>query len=132
MKNNSNNIINYLKPQDLWSKDVYNQNFNKNLNELKIINIPVKHIIALYEYLGKDIEDDYFDDIKKEIEDNRNANAKKVETRELKDVEKMKINKDDHFIQHEEDEDKDNNDDDEDDPFVPKEDEDGNEGGREE
>ena len=44
----------------------------------------------------------------------------------------MKINKDDHFIQHEEDEDKDNNDDDEDDPFVPKEDEDVNEGGREE
>jgi len=136
IKNNSNNVINYLKPQDLWSKDVYDQNFNKNLNELKIINVPVKQIIGLYEYLGNDIGDDYFDDIKKEIEDNKNANAKKVEDGELKEVEEMKVNKDDPFTQHEEDEvedeDKDNNDDDEDDPFAPKEEEDENGGGREE
>jgi hypothetical protein len=135
IKNNSNNVINYLKAQDLWSKDVVNdQNFNKNLNELKKINAPVKQIISLYEYLGKDIENDDFKDIEKEIEDNKNANNKKVEAEDLKEIEEMKVNKDDPFTQHEEeeDEDKDKEEEEEDDPFAPKEDEDENGGGREE
>ena len=105
IKTNRNNILNYLKEPDLWSKEVYeDQYFNKNLNKLKSINAPINQIISLYEYLGNDIEDNYFDDIKKKIKKNRNINTKtqKVETEELKET---IINKDDPSESYEEEED---------------------------
>ena len=75
IKSNNNNIIKYLTPPDLWKKDIYSDvdNFNKNLNELKEMNIKINQINSLYEALGKDIEKNYFDDviemIKKEEEE---------------------------------------------------------------
>ena len=66
LKNNRNNIVNYLKEPDLWNQEIYeDENFNKNINELKSINAPINQIISLYEYLGKDIEDNYFEDTTK-------------------------------------------------------------------
>ena len=135
LKNNRNNTLNYLKAPDLWNKEIYeDQNFNKNLNELKSINAPINQIISLYECLGKDIEDNYFEDIKKEIKNDnikKEANTTKLEIEEPKEV---IVNKDDPFVQHEEEEveDKDKGKDgdedkgegegeEEDDPFAPKE-----------
>ena len=75
IKSNNNNIIKYLTSPDLWKKDIYSDvdNFNKNLNELKEMNIKINQINSLYEALGKDIEKNYFDDviemIKKEEEE---------------------------------------------------------------
>ncbi len=69
IKSNLNNIINYLKSPDLWNKNIYeNQDFNVNLNKLKIINAHINQIVDLYDKLGKDIEDNFYDDVKKQIE----------------------------------------------------------------
>ena len=75
IKNNKNNIIKYLKSPDLWKNDLFNnEKFNKNLNELKSINIQINQVISLYETLGKDIEDNFFYDVKQKIEEEMNLN----------------------------------------------------------
>jgi len=69
IKSNPNNVINYLKSVDLWDKNIYeNNDFNSDLNKLKLINAHINQIIYLYDNLGKDIEDNFFDDVKKQIE----------------------------------------------------------------
>ena len=69
IKYNHNNLVNYLKSSDLWKKEIYDkEDFNKNLNELKLINAKINQIISLYEILGKDIEDNFCEDVKKKIE----------------------------------------------------------------
>jgi hypothetical protein len=129
LKNNRNNIVNYLKAPDLWNKEIYeDQNFNKNLNELKSINAPINQIISLYECLGKDIEDNYFEDIKKEIKNDnikKETNTTKLEIEEPKEV---IVNKNDPFVKHEEEEVEDKEEggdkgegEEEEDPFAPKE-----------
>ena len=50
-----------------------NENFDKNLNELKSIKAQINQIISLYDALGKDIEDNLFDDVKQKIEEEKNA-----------------------------------------------------------
>ena len=136
LKNNRNNILNYLKAPDLWSKDLYeDQDFNNNLIELKSINAPINQIISLYEYLGKDIENNYFDDIKKEIDNVKTqANTTKVEPEETKET---KDNKDDPFVQNEEEEEQDpfpanenGEEEEEEDPFAAKVNGDEGDGGR--
>ena len=67
IKSNNNNIVNYLKSSDLWKNDINDEKFNQNLNEFKSLNIPINKIIFLYEYLGKDIEENFFDDVKQKI-----------------------------------------------------------------
>ena len=68
IKSNLNNIINYLKTPDLWNKNIYeNQDFNVNLNKLKIINAHINQIVDLYDKLGKDIEDNFYDDAKNKL-----------------------------------------------------------------
>ena len=70
IKSNRNNIINYLKAPDLWNKEIDDkQTFYSNLNELKSINAQINQIIPLYELLGKDIEDNFFDEVKKMLKD---------------------------------------------------------------
>ena len=52
IKPNRKNIVNYLKAQDLWDKNKFNDDkFNLNLNELKNINIKINQILWLYNYL---------------------------------------------------------------------------------
>ena len=43
--------------------------FLDNLNELKKFKIKINQIIPLYEILGKDFEDNYFDEVKFKLED---------------------------------------------------------------
>ena len=70
IKSNYNNIINYLYSFDLWKKDIYtDHDFLINLNEFKSFDVRVNQIISLYEILGKDIEDNYFDDVEQRIKD---------------------------------------------------------------
>ena len=64
IKDNKNNIINYLKSEDLWKDvDIKNKQFIKNMNDLKSMNIHINQIVYLYEELGKDIKDDFFSDV---------------------------------------------------------------------
>ena len=53
-----------MKASDLWKTDINDDNFNNELNKLKSMNVSINQIIALYNYLGKDIQDNYLDDVK--------------------------------------------------------------------
>ena len=95
IKSNKNNIVNYLKSNDLWNNinDINDDTFINDLNKLKSTNVQINQIISLYEYLGKDIDDNYFDDVKLKIksenknndydddnnDDNREENNNKIE-----------------------------------------------------
>jgi len=70
IKSNSNNFANYLKAQDLWTKDIYD-NINKNLNELKLWNVEINQIIYLLEFLGLDYDSKYFEDVIQRIENEK-------------------------------------------------------------
>lgn len=69
IKNNRNNLVNYLKASDLWNSEISeNDDFNNKLNELKLINAQVNQTISLYEILGEDIEPEFTKDVINEIE----------------------------------------------------------------
>ena len=112
IKSNRNNLINYLKAPDLWNKDIDDmQTFYLNLNELKSINAQINQIISLYEFLGKDIEDNFFDEVKKMLRDGEENSQTEKKIEEIPDdIDSNK--KDDPFAQ----------DDDEDDPFAENDD----------
>ena len=62
VKKNRKNLIDYLKTQDFWDYKIYNnekEEFNKNLNELKMCKIQVNQTIWLYNYLigNKEIDE---------------------------------------------------------------------------
>ena len=83
IKSNLNNVINYLKAPDLWDKNIYdNQYFNANLNKLKLINAHINQIIYLYDKLGKDIEDNFCDDVEKQIEKEKEILTAQKKTKE--------------------------------------------------
>ena len=77
IKNNYNNITNYLNYKDLWKKEVYDdQDFNRDLFELKKCNFKINQIILLYEFLGGDINEGYFDDVNTKINDEKEEEEK--------------------------------------------------------
>ena len=81
IKENQNNIINYFDIPDIWEKTVYNsRDFNKELNNLKKSNIKINQILSLYDYLGDDINDEYWQDEKRAIE--KENEIKKIEEKE--------------------------------------------------
>ena len=64
IKNNHNNIINYLKSVDLWKSDINNDKFNIELNKLQSLNVQIRQIISFYEIVGNDFDDNFLDDVK--------------------------------------------------------------------
>lgn len=81
IKENRKNIVNYLKVPDLWDYEIYaNEKFIENLNKLKSFNIQINQIINLYEFLGKDIEDNFYNDVKEQIKKNEEEQYKKMKT----------------------------------------------------
>ena len=49
---------------DLWDPTIYNQeNFKKELNDLKEMNVKVNKTIYLYDFLGDDIDEKYFENV---------------------------------------------------------------------
>ena len=93
IKENQNNIINYLDIPDIWHKNIYeNKHFHEELEDLKRLNIKMNQIIFLYDYLGDDINDDYFKDIqdvKRAVEKER---EKEKEIENKKKDEELEIN----------------------------------------
>ena len=117
IKSNCNNVVNYLKVPDFWDKDIYiDKDFDNNLNELKLINSKINQIISLYEFLGKDIESNFCEDVKKYIEEE----SKVIDNN---DIPAPKIGDDDPFSKANDDNvndnEKDNSEDDYD-PFAKK------------
>ena len=77
IQSNKNNISNYLKSQDLWKKDINNdEKFLKDFDELKTMKIQINQIIYFYESLGKDFPDDYFREVIDKIEEEKEENNK--------------------------------------------------------
>ena len=69
--------MNYLNSIDLWN-DIYSHpDFNKNLNELRDLNVKISQIIPLYEALGSDIKETDFDNVKREIETEKESSEQK-------------------------------------------------------
>ena len=67
IKLNKKNIINHLIQEDLWNKEIYkDENFNKDLNNLKKFDIQINRIIWFYGYLNENDEEDNY---RKNIED---------------------------------------------------------------
>ena len=89
IKSNQNNIINYMKASDLWKTDINEDNFNNELNKLKSMKVSINQIIELYNYLGKDIQDNYLDDVKQRIK-NENAMNGDVEIEEEENKKKIR------------------------------------------
>ena len=88
IKNNNNNIMKYLKSPDFWTKDIYSDdNFNKNINELKSMNFKVNQIVYLYETLGKDIEKNFFEDVIRRIKEENDKNKDEEDEEEEKEEE---------------------------------------------
>jgi len=134
IKSNHNNLVNYLKTSDLWKKDIYdNEDFNKNLNELKLINAKISQIIHLYEVLGRDIEDNFYDDVKGYIDKEK---SKIIESDDVKKNDTLAKNyltidvDNESFKKKSDDDADDDNDDDDDDPFKKKSDDEDDEGER--
>ena len=64
IKSNKNNIVNYLNSSAFWDMNLYNNNeFLKNLNELKSLDLKINQIIYLYKYLNDNSDKNLFDDV---------------------------------------------------------------------
>ena len=75
IKNNSNNIVNYLNIKDIWIDILTNRKeFKEELKEIKKLKIQINQILAIYELLtdNKEEEEKYYDDVLKEIEKRKN------------------------------------------------------------
>ena len=52
IKLNRKNVFDYLKQPDFWNNEIYkNEKFLENLDKLKSCDIPINHILHLYDYL---------------------------------------------------------------------------------
>ena len=81
IRGNQNNMVNYFDIPDIWDKSIYNnENFKKELDNLKKINVKINQIVYLYDFLGDNINDDYFQDVKKVIK--KEEDLKKMEKNE--------------------------------------------------
>jgi hypothetical protein len=122
IQSNHNNLVNYLRVSELWAKDIYdNPDFNKKLNELKLWNVEVNQAIPLYEYLGKDIENEFFEDVKKRIE---NEKAEKNIVIKIEKEEPNEVMEEKQEVEEEEDPFAKKNSEEEDDPYAKKDDSD--------
>ena len=84
IKQNKNNIKNYLEIEDLWNKDFYKKNeFYQELKKLKDLGIKVNNVIHFYEKCFKNMHKNDFDDVKAEL-------LRREEERQRKEKEKEK------------------------------------------
>ena len=101
IKNNYNNIFSYLTISDIWDKPIFTKKeFNQEINEIKNLNIQINQILDLYELLGDDINDNYFDDVKAQIK--RNEEIKKEKEKEEMNIPENEEKKEQEFNKDEE------------------------------
>ena len=71
IKLNKNNIVGYLKEQDLWENNnikIKDEKFDDNLSTIKSFKIKIKEIICLYYYLTDNKDEDFENDIKEKYQ----------------------------------------------------------------
>ena len=68
IKQNKNNIKNYLEIEDLWNRDFYKKNeFYQEMKKLKNLGIKVNNVIPFYEKCFNNTYKNFFDDVKNEL-----------------------------------------------------------------
>ena len=88
IKNNINNISNYLNIKDIWIDISTNKReFKEELKEIKKLNIQINQILSIYELITSDEEKDkdekYYDEVINGIEKRKNeANGGDLEEEE--------------------------------------------------
>ena len=74
IKQNENNLINYFYIIDLWDKTTFSkENFKEESNNIKQLNIKVNQIVSLYDDLVDDINPQYFEEVQKEIDKDKES-----------------------------------------------------------
>ncbi len=100
IKQNENNIINYLNIIDIWDITIYSkENFKEELNNLRQLNIKINQIVSLYDFLGDDINTNYFEDVQKELD--KEKESKKIIEKEKELVEETAENLPDNIEENE-------------------------------
>ena len=120
IKNNYNNISNYLTIPDIWDKNIYNKKeFNQEINKIKNLNIQINQTLELYELLGDDIDENYFSDVKAQIKKNEEMKREKEKEEKKED---MNFPSKDLEEQKQEDEEEKKQEDDDDDDYYDRSD----------
>ena len=115
IKKNINNIVNYLNIQDIWDFKIYNRKeFIQELNQIKNLKIYINQILPLYELLGGEKDEIYFEDKRKE--EKRKEKEKLIE----EELKWMEENNEVQSSEDSEDDYSDRNDDDVNDDFTGK------------
>ena len=84
IKQNKNNVKNYLNIEDLWNKSIYKKDeFYQIVKKLKDLGIKINNVIPFYDQCFKGIYKNYFDDVKEEIK-SREEEKKKEKRRKKK------------------------------------------------
>ena len=99
IKSNRKNIVDYLKGKDLWETSIYKDpGFEKNLEEIKSLNIKINEILWLYYYLINNKEEGFEDEVKEykkklEEEEKRKKEEEIKKAREEREEEENKKKK---------------------------------------
>ena len=87
IKQNKNNIKNYLEIEDLWDENFYkNEEFYQLIKKLQVLGIQINNIIYFYEKCFKEMNKNYFDDVKAELKEREEEKKKDEEEKEKEDI----------------------------------------------
>jgi len=85
IKNNTNNIINYLNIPDIWDKKIYDmKEFSKELEGLENLKIQLNQALSLYEELGEENTEEFYKPVINQIKKNEELKKKAEEVNEPK------------------------------------------------
>jgi hypothetical protein len=85
IKNNTNNIINYLNIPDIWDKKTYDmKEFAKELEGLENLKIQLNQVLSLYEELGEENTEEFYKPVINQIQKNEELKKKVEEMNEPK------------------------------------------------
>ena len=87
IKQNKNNIKNYLEIDDLWTKNFYkSKEFYQELKNLQLLGIQINNIIPFYDKCFKKMHKNYFDDVKNELKEREEEKRKEEEEKAKDDI----------------------------------------------
>ena len=87
IKQNKNNIKNYLEIEDLWNKNFYkNKEFYQEIKKLQVLGIQINNIIPFYDKCFKKTHKNFLDDVKNELKEREEEKKKEEEEKDKEDI----------------------------------------------
>ena len=115
IKFNKRNIVDYLKSEDLWERDIYRtDSFGKELEEIQSLNIKINEILWFYYYLTDNKDERFEDEVKEYIKMSEEKNKKEFKNLKEDKEEIGEEEEDDHYFENKGKRRKEDNDDDSD------------------